>query len=107
MDAFVLPSLTRPNWKEQFGRVLVEAMACETPVIGSRSGEIPGVIGDAGLLFQEGNVQELAACVRRMLDDPALYAQLAVKGRQRVLEHYTQEHIARQMYEVYVEMMGK
>ncbi len=107
MDVFVLPSLTRPNWKEQFGRVLVEAMACETPVIGSRSGEIPHVIGDAGLLFQEGNVQELAACVRRLLDDPALYAQLAAKGRQRVLEHYTQERIARQMYEVYVEMMGK
>ncbi len=107
IDAFVLPSLTRPNWKEQFGRVLVEAMACETPVIGSRSGEIPHVIGDAGLLFQEGNVQELAACVRRLLDDPVLYAQLAAKGRQRVLEHYTQERIARQMYEVYVEMMGK
>jgi len=106
MDAFVLPSLTRSNWKEQFGRVLVEAMACETPVIGSRSGEIPRVIGDAGLLFQEGNVQELVACVRRLLDDPALYAQLAAKGRQRVLEHYTQECIARQMYEVYVEMMG-
>jgi glycosyltransferase involved in cell wall biosynthesis len=107
MDVFVLPSLTRPNWKEQFGRVLIEAMACETPVIGSRSGEIPHVIGDAGLLFQEGNVQELAACVRKLLDDPALYAQLAAKGRQRVLEHYTQERIARQMYEVYVEMMEK
>jgi len=75
-------------------------------VIGSRSGEIPRVIGDAGLLFQEGNVQELVACVRRLLNDPALYAQLAAKGRQRVLEHYTQECIARQMYEVYVEMMG-
>jgi glycosyltransferase involved in cell wall biosynthesis len=107
MDAFVLPSLTRPNWKEQFGRVLIEAMACETPVIGSRSGEIPHVIGDAGLLFQEGNVQELAACVRQLLDDPTLYAHLAAKGRQRVLEHYTQERIARQMYEVYVEMMEK
>ena len=36
MDVFVLPSLTRPNWMEQFGRVLIEAMACETPVIGSK-----------------------------------------------------------------------
>src|SRR5260370_35099434 len=107
MDVFVLASLTRPNWKEQFGRVLVEAMACGTTVIGSRSGEIPHVIGDAGLLFQEGNVQELASCVRQLLDDPALSAQLAAKGRQRVLEHYTQERIARQMYEVYTEMMGK
>src|SRR5258708_27405482 len=106
IDAFVLPSLTRPNWKEQFGRVLVEAMACETPVIGSRSGEIPHVIGDAGLLFQEGNVQELAACVRRLLDDPHLYATLAAKGRQRVLDNYTQERIAQQTYEVYKEMLA-
>jgi glycosyltransferase involved in cell wall biosynthesis len=107
MDAFVLPSLTRPNWKEQFGRVLAEAMACETPVIGSRSGEIPYVIGDAGLLFEEGNVQELVACVRRLLDDPALYARLAAQGRQRMLENYTQERIAKRLYEVYEEMMGK
>ena len=106
MDALVLPSLTRSNWKEQFGRVLAEAMACETPVIGSSCGEIPYVIGDAGLVFQEGNVQELVACVRRLLDDSELYATLAKKGRQRVLENYTQERIALQTYEVYQEMMG-
>jgi glycosyltransferase involved in cell wall biosynthesis len=105
MDVLVLPSLTRPNWKEQFGRVLAEAMACETPVIGSTSGEIPHVIGEAGLVFTEGNAQELAMCVRRLLDDPGLYASLASRGRQRVLEQYTQEHIARQTYEVYLAMM--
>jgi glycosyltransferase involved in cell wall biosynthesis len=51
-------------------------------------------------------VEELVACVRQLLDDPTLYARLAARGRQRVLEKYTQERIARQMYEVYVEMMG-
>jgi glycosyltransferase involved in cell wall biosynthesis len=107
MDVLVLPSLTRPNWKEQFGRVLAEAMACETPVIGSDSGEIPYVIGDAGLIFPEGDARELSRRVRLLLDDPALYETLARKGRQRVLENYTQEHIARQTYEVYLEMMGK
>ena len=107
LDAFVLPSLTRPNWKEQFGRVLCEAMACETPVIGSDSGEIPYVIGDGGLVFPEGNAQELAARVRQLLDEPTLYASLAQKGRQRVLDNYTQEHIARQTYAVYQEMLGQ
>jgi glycosyltransferase involved in cell wall biosynthesis len=106
MDVLVLPSLTRPNWTEQFGRVLAEAMACETPVIGSSCGEIPYVIGDAGLVFTEGNVQELATCVRQLLDDPELYATLATRGRQRVLEQYTQESIARKTYKVYLEMMG-
>jgi glycosyltransferase involved in cell wall biosynthesis len=107
IDVLVLPSLTRPNWKEQFGRVLAEAMACETPVIGSSSGEIPYVIGDAGLVFAEGNTQELVACVRKLLEIPALYATLAARGRQRVLEYYTQEQIARQTYEVYLEMMDR
>lgn len=41
IDVLVLPSRTTATWKEQFGRVLVEAMACQTPVIGSDSGEIP------------------------------------------------------------------
>jgi len=105
LAVLVLPSLTRPNWKEQFGRVLAEAMSCETPVIGSSSGEIPYVIGDAGLVFPEGNAHALATCVRRLLDDPALYADLATRGRQRVLEYYTQEHIAKQTYAVYCEML--
>ncbi|HLI71432.1 MAG TPA: glycosyltransferase [Ktedonobacteraceae bacterium] len=105
-DVHVLPSRTFPNWKEQFGRTLAEAMACETPVIGSDSGEIPHVIGDAGLIFPEGNAQELAARVRQLLDAPELYATLAAKGRQRVLENYTQERIARQTFEVYQEMLA-
>lgn len=104
-DVHVLPSRTFPNWKEQFGRTLAEAMACETPVIGSDSGAIPSVIGDAGLIFPEGNAQELAARVRQLLDDPQLYATLATRGRQRVLENYTQGQIARQTFEVYQEIL--
>jgi glycosyltransferase involved in cell wall biosynthesis len=106
MDVFVLPSLTRSNWMEQFGRVLIEAMACETPVIGSSSGEIPRVIGEAGLIFPEGNVQALSDCIRQLLDDPELCSLLAIKGRQRVLEQYTQERIAQQIYEAYQVMMS-
>lgn len=106
LDVLVLPSLTRPNWKEQFGRVLPEAMSCETPVIGSSSGEIPYVIGDAGLVFTEGDARELAACVRKLFEDPRLYAELARRGRQRVLENYTQGKIAKQTYQVYTEMLA-
>jgi glycosyltransferase involved in cell wall biosynthesis len=106
-DVHVLPSRTFPNWKEQFGRTLAEAMACETPVIGSDSGEIPHVIGDAGLVFTEGNAQELAARVRQLFDDPDLYATLATRGRQRVLENYTQERIAQQTFTVYQEMLAQ
>jgi glycosyltransferase involved in cell wall biosynthesis len=68
------------------------------------SGEIPRVIDDAGLTFQEGNIQELSQCIRQLLYNPELYTQLATSGRQRVLEHYTQERIAQQIYEAYMEM---
>jgi glycosyltransferase involved in cell wall biosynthesis len=103
-DVHVLPSVTRPNWVEQFGRTLAEAMSCETPVIGSSSGEIPYVIGDAGLVFKEGDARELAACIQKLLADPTLYAELAKLSRQRVLESFTQQRIAQQTYEVYLAM---
>lgn len=105
LNVFVLPSLSRPNWIEQFGRVLAEAMSCETPVIGSSSGEIPYVIDDAGLVFREGDARALSECVRRLLDDPELYTDLAKRGRQRVIDNYTQEKIARQTYDVYLNMI--
>ncbi len=107
LDTFVLPSITMPNWIEQFGRVLPEAMSCETPVIGSTSGEIPHVIEDAGLVFKEGDARDLAQCVQKLLDGPAFYVDIAKKGRQRVLDNYTQEQVARQTYDVYREMMGR
>ncbi len=101
LDALVLPSLTRPNWKEQFGRVLVEAMACGAPVIGSDSGEIPNVIGDAGLVFPEGQADRLRDALARLMSDRALREDLAAKGRARVLAHYTQKQIAAETVALY------
>ena len=102
LDVLALPSLTRPHWKEQFGRVLVEAMACGVPVIGSTCGEIPHVIGDAGLLFPEGDVETLRARLAQLMDDPDLRRELARRGRERVLARYTQARIAAETYEVYL-----
>ena len=101
IDALVLPSLTRPNWKEQFGRVLVEAMASGVPVIGSDSGAIPGVIGDAGRIVPEGDVVALAGALRDLRDQPALRDDLIKKGRARFLAHFTHESIAAATVEVY------
>ena len=101
LDALVVPSRTRPNWKEQFGRVIVEAMACGVPVIGSDSGEIPNVIGDAGLIFPEDRVEVLRAHLARLLGDPSLQEELARRGRERALARYTQAQVAAQTYRVY------
>ena len=83
LDALVLPSRTTPWWKEQYGRVLIEAMACGTPVIGSTSGAIPEVIGNAGLIFPEGDSVALAECITTLRADPGLHDRLSRAGCER------------------------
>jgi glycosyltransferase involved in cell wall biosynthesis len=104
LDALVLPSRSRPNWVEQFGRVLIEAMACGVPVIGSDCGEIPNVIGDAGLLFPEDDAEALRACLTRLMRDPGLWSSLARRGRERVLNHFTQKAVAARTVAIYREL---
>jgi len=99
MDVLVLPSLKEQY--EQFGHVLIEAMACEVPVIGSTSGEIPNVIGDAGLIFEQGNVDDLYQKLLLIMENERLRRDLAKKGRQRVLEKYTHKKIAEELYGFY------
>lgn len=104
-NVLVVPSRTLPNWKEQFGRILIEAMACGVPVIGSDSGEIPNVIGEAGLIFPEDDVPTLTNHLLTLLKDESLRRRLEQAGRERILNHYTQEQIAAKTVEVYREMM--
>jgi glycosyltransferase involved in cell wall biosynthesis len=101
MDILILPSLTTPAWKEQFGRVLIEAMAAKVPVIGSDSGEIPNVIGDAGLIFQEGSAIDLAAKIMSLVSDEKLYKDCVKKGYERVKANFTNEVIAGKLNEFY------
>ena len=105
LDVLVVPSRTLPNWKEQFGRVIIEAMAGEVAVIGSDSGAIPDVIGDSGLLFRENDVEHLAAQIEHLLKNPELRRKLAQAGRQRILTHFTQKQVAEQTVAVYQDMM--
>ncbi len=101
LDLLVLPSRTRPNWKEQFGRVLIEAMACGVPVLGSDSGEIPRVIGDAGVVFPEEDLEELRFQLQRLMEDATARKSLAAAGRERVLARFTMAEVARRTVAVY------
>lgn len=105
MDVLVLPSRTTPNWKEQFGHVLIEAMASGVAVAGSDSGEIPHVIGDAGMIFPDGDVQALTTCLRTVRD-PTTRSRLARLGRSRARDRYTNVALAGDYARVFRTTLG-
>ena len=98
-DLLVVPSETQPNWKEQFGRVITEALACGTPVIGSSSGEIPNLIrkSDGGLIFTEKNASDLANCLRKGITQEGLRRSLGEAGRKWVEDEVSLSAVAKRM----------
>ena len=105
VDVLVLPSRTTPSWREQLGHVLLEAMAHEVVVVGSSSGAIPEVIGDAGLIFPEGDHDALRAALLQLADAGAR-ERLAAAGRQRVEQLYTNERLAARTRDFHAQVMG-
>ncbi|MBI3921268.1 MAG: glycosyltransferase family 4 protein [Armatimonadetes bacterium] len=99
-DALVLPSRSLPVWQEQFGMVLAEAMLCKVPVIGSSCGAIPEVIGEAGLIFPEGDAGALAERLKQIEPDAVLRGRLVMQGYQRALEEFTTEVFVRRLSQV-------
>jgi L-malate glycosyltransferase len=114
MSTLVLPSettykfktLTSVGWKEQFGHVIIEAMGCQVPVIGSDSGEIPHVIGNTGMVFPEGNVEALADCLMQLMDNPELAHDLGQLGYAKAMSQYTNKALAKQQLEFYQELIN-
>jgi len=105
MNVLVLPSITTPGWVEFFGRVLVEAMMCQVPVIGSSSGEIPNVVADAGLIFQEANPFDLKDKLLTIIDNADLRDELIKRGSARASSLYAWESIAKDTYETYCSLL--
>jgi len=101
LDIGVVPSHTTPRWKEQFGRVLVELMSCEVPVIGSDSGSIPEVLGEVGTIFPEQHRDVLANLIQQLLDKPDRRQNLGQRGRARVDKLYTLSVMYRQLLAIY------
>jgi glycosyltransferase involved in cell wall biosynthesis/GT2 family glycosyltransferase len=99
-DVLAVPSRATPTWIEQFGRVAVEAMACGVPVVATRTGALPEVVGAGGVLVDPGDPGNLAAGLRSVLDDSELASML----RRAAVEHasqYSWDAIATQQRELY------
>ena len=106
MTILCAPSLTTTAWREQFGRRLIEAMACGVPVAGSDSGEIPFVIGDAGTIVAEGNVAKWTAAIEAILGDPAARARSSAAGLDRARMHFGWPSVARAHLAWFEELLG-
>lgn len=105
LDALIVPSWTTTSWKEQFGRVIIEAHACKTPVIGSNSGAIPEVIGEGGLVVPERDPKALAAAIAALASDPPRAREMGRSGFEQVQANYTWEHVANRMRDIYVRLI--
>ena len=98
LDILVVPSQTRPHWREQFGRVIVEALACGTSVIGSDSGEIPFVVEDESAIFAENDKKDLLKVCRAKINQVGENTKsIRNSNSNRALEKYSAEHLARKL----------
>jgi glycosyltransferase involved in cell wall biosynthesis len=101
-DMLALPSETRDNWKEQFGRVIIEANACGIPVIGTRCGEIPAVINrtGGGIVVPESSPEEFAAALGTLIRAPHRRIALGRRGHAVASREYDQRFLASRFAEV-------
>lgn len=103
-DAFVIPSLY-----EAFGQTSLEAMACETPVVGFNTGGIPDMVkpGKTGWLAERGNTQDLAAKLQQVLDDPATAQQLGKQARTFAMGNFSLELQLKKYMQLYARALGQ
>lgn len=95
-----------PSVYEGFGLPAGEAMACEVPVVSTRGGALPEVVGDAGLLVQVEDADALAKAIKTLLDDPEKRDQLGKAGRQRILETFCWHVAANTLTHYYHQVIG-
>jgi glycosyltransferase involved in cell wall biosynthesis len=107
VDVLAAPSQTTPRWKEQFGRMLIEAFACKVAVVASDSGEIPFVTGDGGRVLPEQDAGAWAAALAELLRDPDARARLAEAGYQRCRERYASEAVAARLHDFLARAAGR
>jgi phosphatidyl-myo-inositol dimannoside synthase len=96
MDVLCAPSQTRAQWREVFGRMLIEAFACGVPVVASDSGEIPYVVKDAGVIVGETDQEGWERALEAMLEDPSHRKELGARGLERARTVYAWPSVARQ-----------
>ena len=105
-DVVVLPSLSTRKWKEQYGRVAPEAMACGRLVVAARSGTLPELVGEHGILFSEGDRSALTECLQAIVHQPELL-QRTEEIASYACERLSVEAQAEQMLRVFERLVSR
>jgi len=97
-DVFILPSE-----KESFGLAALEAMACEMPVIATRTGGLPELIkdGESGFLSEVGDVEKMTKDTLKLLSEPNELAQFRANARKRAVDEFSSDTIVDQYVGLY------
>jgi glycosyltransferase involved in cell wall biosynthesis len=106
MDVLCAPSRTTPRWREQFGRMLIEAFASGVAVVASASGEIPYVVGDAGLVIAEDDLAGWQQAIEMLTTERLRRCELARRGRERAESVYGWPVVARQHLDFFERVMS-
>jgi len=106
MDLLCAPSQTTAGWREQFGRMLIEAFACGVPVVASDSGEIPWVVADAGVIVGERDAGAWTRAIADLVADPERRRGLAALGLRRASSVFAWSVVARQHVDFFEELVA-
>jgi len=104
-DIFVAPSKDTSTWKEQFGYVLVEAMACGLPVITTNAGSIPEVVKDAAIIIPQNDTKRITDELEMLLKSKRKREQLGKKARVFAVKYYDSKKIAKEIDNIYREIL--
>jgi glycosyltransferase involved in cell wall biosynthesis len=106
MDIVCAPSQTTPRWREQFGRMIIEAFACGVPFVGSDSGEIPHVVRDAGVIVGEADEAGWCRALTKLLQDPDRCRELAGRGLERARTEFAWPVVARRYLDFFEQVLA-
>lgn len=102
-DVFILTSLA-----ESFGIVFLEAMSCALPIIGARTGGIPGIVSEEnGILVEPTDVEKIKQAILKMMHQPELRKEMGQMNRQKMIEQYSWQHVADMYLNVYHRSLDK
>lgn len=100
-DVLCVPSKKIKTWEEQYGMVFVEAMASGIPVVSYPTGSIPAIVGNAGLLAKESNIEELSALIIRIIRTKELGKKIGTIGRERAEKLFDARKSRNNIYKLY------